>query len=434
MSISFHMSKEAVVAPQAIARSGRLSFLAQTRFQILGALAIAVFLPALIGSQFTFLDTTLRSANVTLIGTFVAVTVGAYVLKKLSIYPGVQGITYVVPSFLGAYGVVIAVFFFGRFDYARAQFILSFAFACLWFFFVLRIERRVLGLRYLLVPFGNTTTLLDLGHATWDVAESPDESPGAYSGLVADLRADLPPVWQEMLADAALQGVPVYHSKFLAEALTGRVEIEHLSENHLGSLLPSSLYRRVRHVGDVTLALLTLPLTLPIIGLAALAIKLADGGPVFFRQERIGFRGKTFQVLKLRTMSDGAQHDGPHYTVDADPRITPLGRLIRRWRIDELPQVFNILRGEMGWIGPRPEAVPLAEWYESQIPFYSYRHIVRPGITGWAAVNQGNVARLEAATAKLHYDFYYIKHFGMWLDVLILAKTVRTIVTGFGAK
>ena len=114
--------------------------------------------------------------------------------------------------------------------------------------------------------------------------------------------------------------------------------------------------------------------------------------------------------------------------------MTRLGRYLRKWRIDELPQIINIGGGEMAWIGPRPEALPLAEWYESQIPFYSYRHIVRPGITGWAAVNQGNVAEIDAATFKLQYDFYYIKHISPWLDILILAKTVRTVLTGFGAK
>jgi lipopolysaccharide/colanic/teichoic acid biosynthesis glycosyltransferase len=132
----------------------------------------------------------------------------------------------------------------------------------------------------------------------------------------------------------------------------------------------------------------------------------------------------------MRCDSDGGR---PFTTVD-DPRITPVGRLLRRYRIDELPQVINILRGEMSWIGPRPEAIELAEWYESRIPFYIYRHIVRPGITGWAQVHQGNVAEIKAATGKLHYDFYYIKKFSPWLDLLIAAKTVQILLTGHGAR
>ena len=121
-------------------------------------------------------------------------------------------------------------------------------------------------------------------------------------------------------------------------------------------------------------------------------------------------------------------------TVNGDSRITRLGRFLRQYRIDELPQVINVLRGEMSWIGPRPEAVALSEWYESELPFYRYRHIVRPGITGWAAVHQGNVAEVDAATTKLKYDFYYVKYFSPWLDLMIAARTVKILITGFGAR
>ena len=111
-----------------------------------------------------------------------------------------------------------------------------------------------------------------------------------------------------------------------------------------------------------------------------------------------------------------------------------MGRFLRQYRLDELPQIINILRGDMSWIGPRPEAISLAEWYEREVPFYVYRHIVRPGITGWAQVHQGNVAAVDAARLKLEYDFFYIKHFSFWLDAVIVMKTLRTIVTGFGSR
>jgi lipopolysaccharide/colanic/teichoic acid biosynthesis glycosyltransferase len=154
---------------------------------------------------------------------------------------------------------------------------------------------------------------------------------------------------------------------------------------------------------------------------------------VLFRQTRMGFRGKPFTIYKFRTMTVDAE-TGHRFTEENDPRISRLGRVLRRYRIDELPQIINILAGEMSWIGPRPESIALAEWYESQIPFYSYRHIVRPGITGWAQVNQGNVAMITAATAKLYYDFYYIKHLSPWIELLIAARTVRIVLTGFGAR
>jgi len=121
-------------------------------------------------------------------------------------------------------------------------------------------------------------------------------------------------------------------------------------------------------------------------------------------------------------------------TRDGDDRITRVGRFLRKTRLDELPQAWNILKGEMSWIGPRPEASELANWYEDQIPFYAYRHIVRPGITGWAQVNQGHVADVDEVRAKLRFDFYYIKNLSLWLDLLIALKTIRVVLGGIGAK
>lgn len=171
---------------------------------------------------------------------------------------------------------------------------------------------------------------------------------------MADLNTDLPPEWEKLLAHAALEGLPVYHWKQVAESLSGMVDIEHLSENNLGSLLPSSVYRRFKHVIDVVAAIAVLPIALPIIGIAALAIRLTDGGPVIFSQQRMGFRARQFKVLKLRTMRL-AVVDGSAFTEANDSRILRVGHFLRRYRIDELPQIFNILRGEMSWIGPRPE-------------------------------------------------------------------------------
>jgi lipopolysaccharide/colanic/teichoic acid biosynthesis glycosyltransferase len=121
-------------------------------------------------------------------------------------------------------------------------------------------------------------------------------------------------------------------------------------------------------------------------------------------------------------------------TLDGDIRITRVGRWLRQSRIDELPQIFNILKGQMSWIGPRPEARILSVTYTAQVPFYRYRHVVKPGISGWAQVKQGHVAEVDQIIEKLHYDFFYIKYFSLWLDVLILFKTIRTMASGFGAK
>jgi len=297
-------------------------------------------------------------------------------------------------------------------------------------------QRRHLTLGVL--PFGNISGLLNVERLRCVMLTRTDQDLSGLDGIVADLRADIPDEWERFLADQALNEVLVMHAKQVLESLTGRVEIEHLSENTFGSLIPGIIYGKVKRVIDFVVTLLLMPFLLLIIVPVAIAIRLDSAGPAFFRQQRMGYRGVPFTMIKLRTMKVRAAPDGDALreamTRDNDDRVTRLGRFLRHYRIDELPQVFNILRGEMSWIGPRPEAVPLSLWYERELPFYRYRHIVRPGITGWAQVRQGHVTEANDVLGKLHYDFYYIKNFSGWLDLLIVAGTIRTILTGFGSR
>jgi lipopolysaccharide/colanic/teichoic acid biosynthesis glycosyltransferase len=290
------------------------------------------------------------------------------------------------------------------------------------------------------VPAGKTGIVGDTPDVDWIRLVEPIVPNDPNASIVVDLRSDHSPEWERMLAQAALAGIPVYHTKQLRESLTGRVQIEHLSENSFGSLLPGLGYRGIKRTLDIVASIVLLPiLILPLI-VVALMVRASSPGPILFRQRRMGYRGIPFDMIKFRTMVEqvattgdaAARHSA--ITRDADDRITKIGRFLRRSRIDELPQIVNILRGEMSWIGPRPEAVSLSTWYENERPFYAYRHIVRPGITGWAQVNQGHVAALDDVHVKLHYDFYYIKFFSSWLDLLIAIRTIGIMVTGFGAK
>jgi lipopolysaccharide/colanic/teichoic acid biosynthesis glycosyltransferase len=293
-------------------------------------------------------------------------------------------------------------------------------------------------LRIGVVPFGDVTSLQEIHEVTWLRLTDTHSKTDMLDAIVADLRAEIPDHWERFLADRALAGMLIMHVKQMEESLTGRVAIEHLSENNLGSLIPGIVYAKVKRVGDMIVTVLLLPILVPFLLLIALAIRLDSKGPALFRQQRMGYRGRPFTMFKFRSM---AHHAAPMadpvsaaVTRDEDHRVTRVGRLLRRCRMDELPQVINILRGEMSWIGPRPEAVPLSQWYERELPFYRYRHIVRPGITGWAQVSQGHVAEVDDVLWKLHYDFYYIKNFSFWVDILIIARTIRTVVTGFGAR
>lgn len=407
-----------------------LGFLARNRYQLIGAVLIAVIAPALLRTGLTWGSGSMPN---TAAGTFAAMLLGAYVLKRVTDFPGTRVEYYVLPVFLITYAALITSFFFLRLDYSRLQFLMSFVFVVGWFGFVGAVERRVRRPRLLVLPYGSAGRVMLSDRADWLLAQAPDVVPDSATGIVADLHADLAPEWERFLARAALDGMPVYHWKQVAESLTGTVEVERLSENTFGSLLPSSVYLRFKRLIDTVAAIVLMPLILLIAVPAALAILICDGRPVFYRQQRIGLGGRPFTAFKFRTMIPETGDWRP-YTVADDPRVTRLGRCLRRTRIDELPQVINILRGEMSWIGPRPEAIALAERYESHIPFYSYRHIVRPGITGWAQIHQGNVAEVPAATGKLHYDFYYIKNFSPWLDLLIAARTIKVLVTGHGAR
>jgi lipopolysaccharide/colanic/teichoic acid biosynthesis glycosyltransferase len=297
-------------------------------------------------------------------------------------------------------------------------------------------ERRV-ATRIAVVPYGGVDRLLRITSVEWHRLKRPQlRDARGCDAIVADFSADLPDEWEAFLADAALASRIVYQHKQLAESLTGRVELEHLSENSFGSLVPARGYFHFKGLMDFLLAVLLLPLALPLMLVIAIAIRVDSSGPVLFRHQRVGFAGRQITVYKFRTMraADLSDERLAAITIDGDDRITRVGRTLRKLRLDELPQIFNILKWQMSWIGPRPEAEVLSRWYTSELPFYRYRHVVKPGISGWAQVNQGHVAQVDEVHRKLQYDFYYIKYFSAWLDLLIFLRTVKTMLTGFGSR
>jgi lipopolysaccharide/colanic/teichoic acid biosynthesis glycosyltransferase len=409
------------------------NLLARSRYQLLGALIVVIGLPAVVRHGIHIGALSFNAEQNTLLATLVAMLLGAYLRHRLAAFPGQRVVASVMPAFGTAYGLVALCIFFLRLDYSRFQLGASFGLALVWFGVIAALEPRVRRQRLFVVPAGRALLLTASRAADWVVGRTPDSVAPNINGIVADLRADLSSEWTEFLARAAIAGVPVYHWKQLVERFTGTVEIEYLVENSFSSSLQLSVYPRLKRLIDLAISVLAMPLVAPAIALVGLAILICDGRPVFFRQTRVGYRGRSFTIMKFRTMRAGSEN-GQRFTTENDPRVTRLGRTLRRCRLDELPQVFNVIRGEMSWIGPRPESKELGDWYQAQVPFYSYRHIVRPGITGWAQVHQGNVAEIDAATDKLRYDFYYIKYLSPWLDFAILLQTVRIILNGFGSR
>lgn len=296
--------------------------------------------------------------------------------------------------------------------------------------------RNVYTKTYAFLPFGRAQTAAELPYVSWLRLDAPmlPEKPTVH-GIVADLHdPHLTGEWQQFLARQTLDGMPVYNIRQVEEFLTGRVRIRHLYENDLGSLLPSPTYTLIKRLLDIALIVVSLPLTLPVMLLAAAAIRMESPGSVLFSQNRVGQGGREFRIYKFRSMCTDSEKDGAKMAQVGDARVTRVGRFIRKTRIDELPQFWNILKGDMSLIGPRPEQKVFVNQFEQQIPFYGYRHIVKPGISGWAQVTQGYVADAESTQVKIEHDFYYIKHFSFALDLLIFFKTIKTMLTGFGAR
>jgi exopolysaccharide biosynthesis polyprenyl glycosylphosphotransferase len=216
------------------------------------------------------------------------------------------------------------------------------------------------------------------------------------------------------------------------EFLTGKLPTDHISDNWIfdWSINSSKInYIRLKRIIDLVLAGIFLMAASPLMLVTALLIKLDSRGPIFFMQERLGQKRNPFKIIKFRTMFQGAENDGPVWTEPNDPRITRVGKVIRKLRLDELPQLWNILRGEMSFIGPRPLAHTSSM---EKIYFYNYRTLVKPGITGWAQVTFPEGLNNDMTQEKLKYDLYYIKNIGFILDLAILLKTVRTVIFGQG--
>lgn len=355
-------------------------------------------------------------------------------LRKFSRFMGKAGFRYIIQVFLFWFLIALTTLLVLRLPYSLVY--LGLASSILVVLLTLfgqlrsRYSRQTIG--YL--PSSFDTAPPERPDITWILIEEPTELSENINLVTADLHSELDPRWEEFLARCALNKVPVYHSMRLREMLSGRLRIDHMYENNLGSLLPSKSYRLLKRIMDVSIILVSLPIVAPVMALTAVAIRLESPGEVLFRQIRVGEGGKEFTVYKFRSMYQGSEEAGVRFTQTDDPMITRSGKITRMTRLDELPQLINVLKGEMSLIGPRPERPKFVEAFREEIPFYDYRHIIKPGISGWAQVEQGYAANTEDTKIKLEYDFYYIKNFSLSLDLLIFFKTIQTIVTGFGAR
>jgi sugar transferase (PEP-CTERM system associated) len=260
---------------------------------------------------------------------------------------------------------------------------------------------------------------------------------GVHRVIVAmpDRRGTLP---VEELLDLRLEGVKVEEATSWLEKIYGRIEVENLNPSWLifaEGFRFSIFFRMLRRLLNFFAALIAMVLALPLLPFIALAVKLGSAGPVLYRQQRVGRGGSDFYCYKFRTMRQDAEADtGATWAADDDPRITRIGKFLRASRLDEIPQLWCVLKGDMHFVGPRPERPEFVEWLSKEIPYYGVRHVVRPGITGWAQVQYKYGNTLDDAREKLQYDLFYIKNASIGLDLLIMFQTIKIVLLGRGGQ
>jgi len=233
------------------------------------------------------------------------------------------------------------------------------------------------------------------------------------------------------------RGVTIEEVGSVLERLTGKLQLDGLRPSDLlfcegFRMKPSQQF--LLRIASTLVAAIGLILFLPLFPFVVLLVRLSSPGPVFFRQERVGLNGKIFNVYKFRTMVVDAEAEGAQWAQKNDPRVTRVGQFMRKTRLDEVPQLWNVLRGDMSFVGPRPERPEFVSWLAQELPFYEVRNMIRPGLTGWAQIRYGYGATLEQSREKLAYDLYYVKHQTLGLDLLIMFETIKTILRRRGAQ
>ncbi|NGM86023.1 sugar transferase [Parapusillimonas sp. SGNA-6] len=354
------------------------------------------------------------------------------VFRLLTTYPGGQSMGIIVPQVILVYGLCALVPLVLRIDISRYLILTSGAAAIAWFQIEYLLTERYRRPKLAIVDLGMAGELLQIPRINARKLHGPDLGGIRYDAVVADFDC-LTPEWERFLTRCALDRIAVYNARSVYESVTGRVRIHRMSENDIGSLLPSPFYERTKAALDWLMIVLSMPITVPLVCLVGLLVKIESPGPVFYTQERVGLGNRRFKIYKIRSMRFD-QNSPPQFAGEDDPRITRTGRVIRRYRIDELPQFINVLRGEMSLIGPRPEQPDFVAHFDRELPFYTYRHVVKPGISGWAQVRHGYAANLDETREKIEHDFYYIKHCSLFLDFYILILTIKTLYTGSGAR
>ena len=367
-------------------------------------------------------------------GSVLAFISSAVLLDRTLRYPSHRSSLITIPIGLFPILILVAFIAFTRAYYSRPYLFVEAALTVIWAFSLYQVKRRPQARILAVLPFGDTSIIEEVPGLRLVTLKKPRFYNASFDGIVADLHAEIPLEWARFLADCVMQQIRVYHAASIGESMTGRVSLGHLAAMHVDSLRPPPWFNPTKRAIDLLIVVLTSPITLPLGLLIAVAVRLTSRGPALYRQERTGVRGHKFTLLKFRSMGEDAEASGAQFTKKDDSRITRLGKTLRKTRLDELPQLWNVLIGEMSIVGPRPERPEFVAEYERDIEHYKLRQLVRPGITGWAQIETGYSSDTAGTTRKLERDFYYIKYRSLALDAFIIYRTIRTVCFGSGAR
>ena len=362
--------------------------------------------------------------------------IAVYLGKNITKFAGGKALTYILATTLISVALVITLVLFMRLSYARTSLLAGVLILLATQTLALLINRRFRNLKLACIPTEGIEGIMPSSSRNLEcrMLSTPDLGGTRYDGIIVDMDAKLDDQWIRFISHCNIAGLPVFNARKVTESIHGKVNLATLQSTDLANLQPQPVYLATKRALDILMTLAAAPVLIVICLIVAILIKLDSPGPVIFVQHRIGKGNRVFRMYKFRSMRPQVTGEATPQFADKDAhRITRLGAFIRKFRIDELPQFFNILKGDMSLIGPRPEQPEFVDQFENQVPYYSYRHIIRPGITGWAQVNHGYATNTESTREKVEHDFYYIKHISPALDFLIIMRTLKTMATGFGA-
>lgn len=319
----------------------------------------------------------------------------------------------------------------GRAFYSGTYLLVFLCFQVVWFGLEVWFRNRFITYRFAVLP---TVVALSPGDfPEHHVAFSAIPDPARFKemdAVVADFNAYFDGDWMACLAQCRNSGIPVIPLDVFLENVWGRIPPELSRSALLAYASMPRPYLIIKPLLERAAAALALTVILPLLALTAILVKATSPGPVFFRQRRVGLNNQPFTIYKFRTMRAGVDRLGSYAIIDNDERLTPIGGFLRKFHIDELPQLFNVLKGDMALVGPRPETTELAGHYARVIDGYDLRHAMRPGVVSWALIHQGNVSGVADTRIKLSYDLYYLKHASAFLDFYIILKTVWVMLIG----